>query len=427
MSSPQDHSGDASVDRSPFNTPSSDYREELSIAKIPPIRIPPSSPNAPSTPRTMKGNLTVREAMKSSAHKPKAPGAEKNWMEFRGGDGPPSGGDIGDVFWGTTPPFIFYVRRPNPDGDLQWTPWNPDPSKAQLLATHPLLENRYLWISGTTSLSCNWVTSGSLRNKGINVVKYMWDQWTSPQDALTLPKDVASESPRRLENLAGQSNNSDGSMKRKRSYDDEDEQGRPMRPQVLDDIPQALTQMASIYSQNVAQVQALFTQTAASTNALLPAIRHIVSEERRVLAGSAVEVGQLRVENEQLKLAIAAKDATIQELQTRTATREKEAVTVRETLGKELEAAKQRVEMSTNALLRIFRILIFVVAAENSEIITQLEAKLHHEELANLEARERYDAKIIEFQRVSSDFASSIQSQFAGHFAQLERGKDFHM
>ncbi|KAJ7036846.1 hypothetical protein C8F04DRAFT_1394085 [Mycena alexandri] len=414
MSSPQDRSGDASVDGSPFNsrppfqTPTSHYREEeeqeeaLSIT-IPPIRIPPSKIFNPKK-RTLKGKVTFREDV--GVKKPTL-GSERMWYEFRGRVVPPAaGGRIGDVFWDITPPFVLYVRRPStiPNGDPQWIPWNPDAYKTQLLAEHPLFINRYLLISGTT---CNWVSKENLRNNGIDVRKeYALDE--ASQDALTLPKEVASESPRCLENTAGQSSNLDGSSKRKRSDEDEDDSGRHLRPpQVLDDIPQACT----VFDQCITP----WLDTAASTNALLPTIHQLVSDQTRVLAGSAVEVGRLRVENEQLRLTIAAKDTTIGDLQTRIVAKEKEVVTVRETLEKELEATKQRVEM---------------IAAENSEIksfITQLEAKLHHEELINLEARERDNAKIIELQMVGSNFWSSVQSQAAGYLAQFERARDVPM
>ncbi|KAJ7651126.1 hypothetical protein FB45DRAFT_889745 [Roridomyces roridus] len=70
--------------------------------------------------------------------------------------------NTGDVFWDVTAPYILYVRQHD-----AWLPWNPGASfGAQLLAEHPSLQDRYLWI-GTTGPA--WRFRATLHNQSPRV------------------------------------------------------------------------------------------------------------------------------------------------------------------------------------------------------------------------------------------------------------------
>ncbi|KAJ7470799.1 hypothetical protein FB451DRAFT_321722 [Mycena latifolia] len=126
------------------------------------------------------------------------------FYEFRGKGAPPADvGRPGDIYWDVVPPFVLYFW-----GTDGWQPWNAQgDAGSQLLARHPNVEDRYLWIrvgNGVLSGGLSWFSKRALDNLNVDTtLAHSLDQ--SMQNKLTdiLRCSSAPQSPAlRLNNQA---------------------------------------------------------------------------------------------------------------------------------------------------------------------------------------------------------------------------------
>ncbi|KAJ7115610.1 hypothetical protein C8R43DRAFT_114913 [Mycena crocata] len=90
----------------------------------------------------------------------------KGYHEFRGIGIPPEDiGRPGDIFWDITPPYIVYFH-----GLEVWEAWNPQASAgSQLLAQHPCVQDRHLWIHGN---GLSWLHQATLASSNIDIKQF---------------------------------------------------------------------------------------------------------------------------------------------------------------------------------------------------------------------------------------------------------------
>ncbi|KAJ7746285.1 hypothetical protein B0H16DRAFT_1556893 [Mycena metata] len=438
MQEPRTYSDDvfAASYASPGNISSQEISSDRPSDSISPISQASSSLNSPLGPqvlqklsKSLRGTLVLRKGTEFLTKH--TAGSEHLWNEFRGRGAPPADeGRYGDVYLDITPPFVLYVRRPKDvrqiGGDSHWMAWNsPSAAAMQPLAEHPLYEDRYLWISASGT-GLEWFTRAYWKITEARAS----DAERLLHEVLVSPKKVAS--PKRITSSAGQPNNLDQAKKRKRT--DSDAAASPPRPfqppQTFDEIPA-----------NIKDIFSMFNQATATANALMPTVDQLVSDTTRTLGQSAVQVQQLRVENDQLKSNIAAQDAALKDLQillhgsqvacegmnkeiaslkSNALEKEKEATAIRKDIQNELETFRQRSE---------------AVVYENTRLknsITQLDAasqeKLRRQEVMAAQADQQAQAKIlaletkiIELESVVSTFFANVQQQVAGSLARFPR------
>jgi hypothetical protein len=120
-------------------------------------------PNLVVLERVLRGTPKLRE---KKEHSYENSDGHALCYEFRGIGVPPEEiGRPGDIFWDVTSPYILYFR-----GAQTWQAWNPGASSgSQLLAEHPCLRDRYLWISGS---GLTWLAQQSLLKASVDIKQF---------------------------------------------------------------------------------------------------------------------------------------------------------------------------------------------------------------------------------------------------------------
>ncbi|KAJ7503420.1 hypothetical protein B0H11DRAFT_1906461 [Mycena galericulata] len=224
-------------------------------------------------PRRLQGAPVVRAGKAELSSEPRA------FHEFRGRGEPPAGlGRTGDVFWDIGDDFVFYVR----DDTGKWYLWNPDPSKEQPLAEHPLTT------IDEQTLGVAWLTRDTLKGS-YNVLPgltYAISGKVKDQLAALLVKEATS---------TGQE---EKSLKRKREFEDIEYLGLKWEnPTHFGQIPDTVKGMTTLST----QMMRIAAQYSESANATVEAVSKCVAEQTDIMMKAVQEAEKLRTENAQCK------------------------------------------------------------------------------------------------------------------------------